>query len=358
MYEGQTFEVILQRMLDRVPNNIDKRQGSIIYDALAPAAAELAQLYIELDVNYNLSFADTATGEQLARITAEFGVNRKPATKSIREGRFYGNGDVLMDIPVGSRFSIESVTFVAVEQISTGIYRLECELPGVIGNQYFGPLLPIQVINGLARAELSDVLVPGEDEETDEALRQRYYEEVNNPPFGGNVAQYKQWVNAIDGVGATKVFPTWQGGGTAKCTIIASDWSAPSPQLVSEVQETIDPTPQGKGLGQAPIGHTVTITGVLGVAVDVSTTVTLADGVTLGQVQEPIEDAIADYMLSLRQSWADEERLVVRVAQIDAAILTVAGVLDVSGTELNGSPANITLGTEEIPMRGEVVING
>ena len=57
MYEHITFDVILERMMDRVPNNIDKREGSIIYDALAPAAVELAQMYIELDVILNETFA-------------------------------------------------------------------------------------------------------------------------------------------------------------------------------------------------------------------------------------------------------------------------------------------------------------
>ena len=48
--DNNTFENILKRMLDKVPDILDKRQGSIIYDALAPAAAELAQCYISLDV--------------------------------------------------------------------------------------------------------------------------------------------------------------------------------------------------------------------------------------------------------------------------------------------------------------------
>ncbi|MFC6553853.1 hypothetical protein ACFQBN_44990 [Cohnella cellulosilytica] len=38
-------------------------EKGIIYDALAPAAAELAQLYIDLDINYNLSYADSAAGD-------------------------------------------------------------------------------------------------------------------------------------------------------------------------------------------------------------------------------------------------------------------------------------------------------
>ena len=39
----KTFSQILADMLARVPNDLDKREGSIIYDALAPAAVELAE---------------------------------------------------------------------------------------------------------------------------------------------------------------------------------------------------------------------------------------------------------------------------------------------------------------------------
>ena len=41
MYEALTFEAILERMLGRVDDSFDKREGSVIYDALAPAAVEL-----------------------------------------------------------------------------------------------------------------------------------------------------------------------------------------------------------------------------------------------------------------------------------------------------------------------------
>jgi uncharacterized phage protein gp47/JayE len=57
VYEDVTYEVILQRMLDRVPDTIDKREGSVIYDALAPAAVELQLMYIELDTILKLAFA-------------------------------------------------------------------------------------------------------------------------------------------------------------------------------------------------------------------------------------------------------------------------------------------------------------
>ena len=63
MYENVTYEEILERMLSRVPNNMDKREGAIIYDALAPAAVELQLMYIELDVILKETFADTASRE-------------------------------------------------------------------------------------------------------------------------------------------------------------------------------------------------------------------------------------------------------------------------------------------------------
>ena len=54
--------------------------------------------------------------------------------------------------------------------------------------------------------------------------------------FGGNVADYREKVNAITGVGGVKVYPVWNGGGTVKLTIIASDFTAPSTELISKVQ--------------------------------------------------------------------------------------------------------------------------
>lgn len=358
MYEHQTYEAILVRMLARVPGTIDKREGSLIYDALAPAAAELAQAYAELEVNNNLSFADTASGEFLTRRAAEFGIKRKVATKAWRRGGFLDSNNALFNIPLGSRYSIGGLNYTAIEQINIGAYVLECETAGTAGNQQFGDLLPIAYVNGLARAELTEVLVPGEDEETDEALLSRYYETVNEPAFGGNMADYRQKINAINGVGGTKVFPTWAGGGTVKCTIIAADWAKPSPELVNEVQSTMDPEEnQGMGLGQAPIGHAVTIAGVDKVTVDVETTLTLAPGVTPGQVLSDVEVILDAYLLEQRKAWAAQTQIIIRTAQIDARMLTVQGVEDVTGTKLNGTEANLALDEEEIPILGTVIIN-
>ncbi|AZK48505.1 baseplate J/gp47 family protein [Paenibacillus lentus] len=358
MYEHQTYEHILQRMLDKVSNQVDKRQGSIIYDALAPAAAELAQMYMELDINNNLAYADTATAEYLERRTAEFGIHREPATKARRKALFYGSNNVPIDVPVGSRFSINDLDYVAVSRVGTGEWIVECETPGVLGNQEFGTMLPIDYVAGLVRAELVEVLVPGEDAESDDALRKRYMDAINEQPFGGNIADYKKKINEISGVGGVKVFPVWNGGGTVKATILAADSSEPSQTLIDEVQTMIDPEQnQGQGLGLAPIGHEVTITGAQGRVIDVAASLTLAPEAVLGQVKSDVEDAISDYLLSLRQSWATEPALIVRVAHIESRILTVQGVVDVTNTLLDGAAANVILADEQIPIMGTVTLS-
>ena len=63
-----TASFILERMLSRIPDKFDKREGSIIYDALAPAAIELEIMYMELDYILKNVFGDTADREGLIRL--------------------------------------------------------------------------------------------------------------------------------------------------------------------------------------------------------------------------------------------------------------------------------------------------
>ena len=45
-----SYEALMERKLDMIDDRRDKRQGSLIYDALAPNAAETASFYAELDL--------------------------------------------------------------------------------------------------------------------------------------------------------------------------------------------------------------------------------------------------------------------------------------------------------------------
>ncbi|QGG57409.1 baseplate J/gp47 family protein [Paenibacillus sp. B01] len=358
MYEHQTYREIMGRMLARIPDELDKREGSVIFDALAPAAAELAALYAELDVQLALSFADTADGEYLTRRAAEHGVRRKASSRAMRLGRFFGAAGGPAEVPLRSRLAAEGTAYEVAERLAPGTYRLVAELPGRAGNEVAGALLPLDYIDGLARAELADVLVPGEDEEGDAELRARFWQAVSEQPFGGNIADYRAKIGGLPGVGGVKIHPAWNGGGTVKATVIASDFAPAAAALVQEVQAAIDPESAGQGIGLAPIGHRVTIVAADAVPVDIATQLTLRAGVSAVQLERDIEAAAEAYLLELRRAWAGESRLIVRISQLETRVLALPGVEDIGGTTLNGAPANLELEADEVPTLGTVTLNG
>lgn len=81
MYEDKTYEAILQEKLARVASSLDKREGSIIFDALAPNSLESAMIYVALDTVLNETFADTASRDYLisAALSAVSRLCRRPA---------------------------------------------------------------------------------------------------------------------------------------------------------------------------------------------------------------------------------------------------------------------------------------
>ena len=353
-----TFENIMDRCLARVSSSVDKREGSILYDAIAPAAAELAIMYIELAYLLDRAFPDTETGDDLTKKCRERSVFREAAKFAVRKGYFEKADGTACDVEIGTRFSGGDINFVVTERIAGGQYKLDAETAGAVGNEYVGGLFPIDYIPDLAAARLADILIPGEDEESDDALRARYFDTLKSQAFGGNIADYKAKVEQLQGVGAVKVVPIWNGGGTVKIIAVDSEWGVPSADLVQSVQEAVDPVgTQGAGVGLAPIGHVVTVVGVTGKNVDVSFTLTFDTGVTWASAQNDVKAAIRSYFDELAHTWADTDSLVVRVSQIETKVLNVAGVIDITGTKINGGTANIPLTPDAIPVLG-VVTNG
>jgi uncharacterized phage protein gp47/JayE len=340
-------------MLDRVPAMFDKREGSIIWDALAPAAVELQLMYIELDDILSESFADTATRDFLIRRAAERDIRPFPASKAVLRGVF---APPEIDV-IGQRFSGELLNYVVTEKLSDSVYAMECETSGVQGNQYFGQIIPIDYIHGLESAELTGLLIPGEDDEDTESLRQRYLASFDARAYGGNIQDYVEKVSAIPGVARPKITPVWAGGGTVKVTILDSDYNKATEMLVAAVQETLDPPPQGMGLGVAPIGHTVTVEAAPEIPVNISTSLALENGYFWENIRPQAEELIESYFLELRRQWtlqSYQEHLVVRISQIETRILNIKGVLDITGTNLNGFSMNLALGAYEIPTLGGI----
>lgn len=397
MYENTTYETILERMLARVPDKFDKREGSVIWDTHSPTAIELQILYIELDTILREAYGDTASREFLILRCQERGIAPYQATRTILKGVFVPSN---IDVS-GQRFNIGDINYTVKDKIADGEYRVECETAGKVGNQFLGNMIPMEYIKGLQSAELTEILIPGEDEEGTEDLRRRYFDSFDENAFGGNVRDYLEKTNAIPGVGKTKVTRVWNAdifpadmipkesvetwyngikgtltgevrywldsvfhaakqkklttGGTVLLTIINSEFGVASDALIQHVQEVIDPESNaGEGYGLAPIGHVVTVKSAVARPVIVKTTLTFEDGYGWDNLQALLETAVSDYFLDLRKEWADTSYLIVRISQIDTRMLGVRGVVDVQNTSLNDSMENLILDKYEIPVLGGV----
>jgi uncharacterized phage protein gp47/JayE len=266
-------------------------------------------------------------------------------------------------------------------------------------------MIPIDYVRGLERAELTEILIPGEDEEETEVFRQRYFDSFNGQSFGGNRQEYLEEVRKIDGVGNLKVTRIWNDGirpsdmipgekvadwyksvintlndevalwlsnvylaacekkltvgGTVLITVVNSmDFGAASDVLVDKIQTELDPEENaGEGYGLAPIGHVVQVKSAEPIEVFIKTTVSFETGYSWSNTKAAFQSAIEEYLLELRQEWANSNYLTVRVSRIETKILSAKGVLDVANTSINGDTDNLVLTEYQIPVLGGISDN-
>lgn len=344
IFSDRTFENIMEEMLENVSNRFDKREGSIIYDALAPAAAELAQTYIDLNYLYMKLNADNLEGEELEMFVEQrTGIKRRQATKAIRKGVFSKADGSFLNVEIGSRFTGKDLRYTVIEKIKDGEFKLECEEAGEAGNGYVGDLIPVDYIDGLGKAELTDVLEYGYDAETDDELRQRYYERIRTPATSGNKYHYINWAKEVTGVGDAKVIPLWNGHGTVKVVIVDNNKNPATEDLIANVFQYIE--------AERPIGATVTVVSAVAKNVEITAKVSLAEGYTIQLVLDKFKSDLEQYRKDVvfKDSY-------ISYAAIGNILFTVDGVLDYTDLKLNGEMKNIALGTEEIPIFDTVTL--
>ena len=322
LFESQTAPVILKRLLKNVPDKYDKREGSVIYDALAPAAIELAEAYIMANTIMTETFATTASRQYLIMRAAEFNVIPKSATYAEVKAKFS------QAVTIGTRFNFGKINFTVTSLINNKdhTYKMQCETAGTVGNNCIGTITPVQTISGLTSAAITDIIVPGEDEEDTETFRARYFEALKSQAFGGN----------------------------------GSDYNPPSNEFIAELQEAIDPTDKaGNGYGIAPIGHTVTVTAATKTAINISATVTLDSSLDLDTAKTRIATELTNYFKGLKQTWCKQtetDTLVIRASMIMVHMLAVSGITDVTGIKVNDSSDRVTLDTAAVPAVGTLTL--
>lgn len=358
----QTEEAIRQRMLDALPADLDKSEGSFIWDALSPAAIELALAAIWAQEVLRRGFASTTFGAYLDLRCEEHGITRRPAVKATGQVTFSGTPGTV--IPAGTQVSTASseaapAIFFATKAEATigagGTVTVDIEAveAGSSGNVAAGTItLLAQPVSGVTSVTNAAATTGGLDEEDDASLLARYLAKVRSPGTSGNKADYINWALEVPGVGGVQVIPLWNGPGTVKVVLLGVDKLPASQAVVDAVQNYIAPA-AGTGEGKAPIGATVTVVAATAVNINVSATVTLTGTKTLAEVAAAFETALSEYLASI----AFSSDPTVQYVRIGSLLLDTEGVKDYSNLLVNGGTANVVINPGEVAIKGTVTLS-
>lgn len=351
MFEEMTFENMLADMLSEAPEGIDTSEGSLLYNACAKQAVRLEEAYRMLAGIEKNMYADTADLEHLIRAGIDRAVYIRRATYAAFTAQFNG------PVPLGSRFRKEEyhyTVFRAIEEESH-LYEIGCDEPGSGPNHLLGELQPVEYIEGFREGRILACTTPGQEQEETESFRARLLSTYNYRGFAGNRAYYLARIKELPEVLGCKLKRVQAPGDAICVTLIGEAYRTPPADVLEKVQTAVDPVVNaGEGEGLAPIGHRVTILGVEETAVDIETTITYEEGYTYEDLRSYIEEAVENYLLKLRMAWEGSSVLVVRVLQIEAALVGIRGIVDVAGTKLNGAEENLSITDGTVPVKGEL----
>ncbi|MCR4719776.1 MAG: baseplate J/gp47 family protein [Firmicutes bacterium] len=342
-----TKEEILSRLLSEISNEYDKTVGSFFYDVEQPVSTELETVYGQVEDILKNGFAKTAEGEYLDNKVLEQGLTRKAATASTVTVKVTGTPS--SSVSVGDKVASDELVFTVIENAvldSGGIAYVtaSCDTLGRIGNIPIGAINKFPVtLPGLVSVTNEEAASGGYDEETDDELRERYFEKVSLPATSGSKYHYVAWAKEVSGVGDAKCIPLWNGNGTVKVIIINSDKEAAGSALINEVASHIEEN--------RPIGASVTVESATPLTINISVSLVLANGVTEEMARNRISNSVTEFLQKKAFSSS-----YISFAQIGGCILNCDGIIDYTDLTLNGDTENIEVSETAVPVLGGVTI--
>lgn len=226
----------LEQLVDRVQSDIETRMGIVgaslrnsftkLFGKVIAGVAHL--LHGHLAYNAQQLFPDTAESSSLARWASIWGITRVAAEFASGEITITGTDGVF--IPSGTEFvSSDGVTFVTTEDAtisgSTVVVGIRASSAGADGNAALGTVLTFSspIVGAETEATVTSEIAGGADEESDDSLRARLLDRIQNPPLGGTKADYETWANEVAGVTRAWAVPRLLGEGTVGIYIVNDD---------------------------------------------------------------------------------------------------------------------------------------
>ena len=290
-YNQETYQVIRQRMLDNMSNDIDKREGSFVSNMVSPVGTEFAKYYMELDNILAIMFLEDATNEFLDKKVGDFGIYRKLGQSATGFIKVTGTNGT--HIPKGTVvLSQGELEFYTIEDawINEGMATIEVEASDV-GEQY--NIIPNSIesfgvkIAGVETVTNEETFEGGINIETDEELRERFFEIIRRPATSGNIYHYEQWAKEIDGINQVRVKPLWNGPGTVK-VIVSNDNNIVDAEIVQKCQEHIN--------NIRPIGADITVVTPSSLDISITGNIYIEKGYSFSSCVVEFENNLREYL--------------------------------------------------------------
>lgn len=182
-FERPTFNDILDAKIEKAKElfgeDIDTSEFSVLGKFIRIDAFDLAKAYEDLELIYYARFPNTAEGISLDRLCVFAGIKRNPAVSARHNVTVIGTAGY--NIAAGFIVSTDNeITFVSVEDVTIGtdgtaVLVAECETSGTLGN--VGNNMISIIVNpdeNIEKIAASEIIVYGDEEESDVALRKRF----------------------------------------------------------------------------------------------------------------------------------------------------------------------------------------
>ncbi len=289
-------------------------------------------------------FPDTAEDEFLARWASIWGIEKTAAVYATGNITVTGtNGTVIL---TGTRFKRSDVAFyvsTASATIAGGVatFAVKAVNAGTTGNAEAGTSLSL--VNSQSGVNADAVVAAGgitngEDSKSDESLRARLIDRIQQPPHGGALFDYVKWAKEVNGVTRAWAYPLAMGPGTVTLTFVldGEEDIIPDAGKVEEVQDYID------GPTRRPVTASVTVFAPTAVELDF----TIALSPNTSEVRESVEESLRE--LLKRDA---EPGGTILISRIREAVSVAAGESDNSVTV---PAANVTHTAGQIAVFGEI----
>ncbi len=183
----------------------------------------------------------------------------------------------------------------------------------------------------------------GTDEETDNALRERYYIRLSMPATSGNKAHYILWATECAGVGGAKADRDNLVPNKVNVYICGDNGESADIDTVKFVQKRIDPNMNGDGSGTAPVGAICEVFSAGIKQINISANIETDNTISKEIMIENIKTAIKTYINTI-----NFKKTEISYARLLNIAIGCNGVNDITDFKLNDGYTNVTCEETEI----------